>query len=87
MHEATLMENLMQRIADIAEAEQARRVVGISVWLGALSHLSTEHFLEHFERASDGTIAEGARLDVMVSDDLDDADAQDVVLKSIELET
>jgi hydrogenase nickel incorporation protein HypA/HybF len=87
MHEATLMENLMQRIAEIAEAEQARRVVGISVWLGALSHLSTEHFLEHFERASDGTIAEGARLDVMVSDDLDDADAQDVVLKSIELET
>lgn len=87
MHEAALMENLMHRIAEIAEAEQARRVAGISVWLGALSHFSAVHFAEHFERASDGTIAEGARLDVMVSDDLEDSDAQEVVLDRVELET
>lgn len=87
MQEATLMENLMHRIAEIAEAEHARRVTGISVWLGALSHLSAEYFAEHFERAAAGTVAEGARLDVLVSDDLDDTDAQEVVLESVELET
>lgn len=86
MHEAHLMETLMRRIAEIAEAEHARRVTGISVWLGALSHFSVEHFTEHFERASTGTITEGARLDVTVSDDTQDADAQEVMLESVEVE-
>jgi hydrogenase nickel incorporation protein HypA/HybF len=86
MHEAGLMENLMRRIAEIAEAEQARRVVGVSVWLGALSHFSAGHFAEHFERASGGTVAEGARLNVVVSDDTQDTSAQEVVLKSVEVE-
>jgi len=86
MHEAHLMETLMRRIAEIAEAEHARRVTGISVWLGALSHFSVEHFTEHFERASTGTIAEGAQLDVTVSDDTQDADAQEVMLESVEME-
>jgi hydrogenase nickel incorporation protein HypA/HybF len=80
------MENLMRRIAEIAEAEQARRVIGISIRLGALSHFSALHFAEHFERASNGTIAEGARLNVVESDDTQDADAQEVVLKSVEVE-
>jgi len=80
------METLMRRIAEIAEAEHARRVTGISVWLGALSHFSVEHFTEHFERASTGTIAEGAQLDVTVSDDTQDADAQEVMLESVEME-
>lgn len=86
MHEASLMENLMQRIGEIAEAEHARRVTGVSVWLGALSHFSEEHFAEHFERASNGTIAAGARLNVVVSDDTQDADAQEVLLESVEVE-
>lgn len=87
MHEAALMTNLMRQIADIAKGEHARRVTRVSVWLGALSHFSTEHFGEHFEHASGGTLAEGARLNVTVSDDLRDADAQEVVLKSVEVET
>ena len=86
MHEASLMAHLMRRIDEIATAERARRVVGLSVWLGALSHLSAEHFAEHFEQAAAGTIAEGARLDVTVSDDLHDADAQEIVLENVEVE-
>lgn len=87
MHEAKLMTNLMRQITDIAKQERARRVSGVSVWLGALSHFSAEHFAEHFKDASDGTLAEGARLDLTVSDDLQDADAQEVVLRSVEVET
>ena len=86
MHETRLMANLMHRIVNIAQAEQARRVTGVAVWLGALSHFSPEHFAEHFERARDGTIAEGARLDVIVSNDIEDAAAQEVVLTSVEVE-
>jgi hydrogenase nickel incorporation protein HypA/HybF len=87
MHEASLMTNLMRRIAEIASAEHARRVVGVSVWLGALSHMSEAHFIEHFEQAAAGTIAEGAELDVTVSIDTNHANAQDLVLESIEVET
>ena len=87
MHEASLMVNLMRRIDDIAKADRARRIVGVSVWLGALSHMSAEHFAEHFDHASVGTIAEGAKLDVIVSDDTRDKNAQDIVLKHVEVET
>lgn len=87
MHEASLMTNLMRRIDEIARAENARRVVGVSVWLGALSHMSEAHFIEHFEHAAVGTIAEGAELDVTVSDETHHANAQELVLESIEVET
>ena len=86
MHEASLMANLMRRIDAVAKAERARRIVGVSVWLGALSHMSAEHFVEHFERAAAGTVAEGARLDVTVSDDLGDANAQNLMLESVAVE-
>lgn len=87
MHEASLMTSLMRRIDTVARAEQAKRVTGISVWLGALSHMTPEHFAEHFVQASAGTIAEGATLDATMSDDLDHANAQDVLLESVEVET
>ncbi len=87
MHEASLISGLMRRIDTIARADGARRVTGISVWIGALCHMSAEHFAEHFEHASSGTIAEGARLDVTVSDDTHDMNAQDIVLRHVEVET
>jgi hydrogenase nickel incorporation protein HypA/HybF len=87
MHEASLMADLMRRIDDIATAEGARRIVGVSVWLGALSHMSAEHFAEHFARAVAGTIAAGAQLDISVSDDPGHANAQDLVLKSVAVES
>jgi hydrogenase nickel incorporation protein HypA/HybF len=87
MHEASIMVDLMSRIDKIARSENATRVVGVSVWLGALSHMSEDHFVEHFERAAAGTIAEGAQLDVTVSDDTCHKSAQDLVLESVEVES
>lgn len=87
MHEASLIAGLINRIDAIARAEDAKRVVGVSVWLGALSHMSQAHFAEHFEHAAAGTVAEGARLDVTVSDDCDHKNAQDLVLESVEVES
>ena len=87
MHEARLMANLMRQINEIAKSERARRVVRVSVRLGALSHFSAEHFAEHFERASGGTLAEGAELVAAVSTDSDDPNALDIVLEGVEVET
>lgn len=87
MHEASLMAGLMRRVANIAAAEGARRVTRIAVRLGALSHFSAEHFAEHFAEASAQTLAEGAQLDITMSTDDQDPNAQDVVLESVEVET
>jgi hydrogenase nickel incorporation protein HypA/HybF len=86
MHERSLMRDLMSKVERIAAEQEARRVVGVRVWLGALSHMSPEHFREHFETASVGTLAEGAQVDCEPSDDLDHADAQDIRLVSIDVE-
>jgi len=87
MHEASLMTSLMRRIGEVAAAEGARRITGVSVWLGALSHMSAAHFAEHFNEAACGTLAEGARLHVTLSDDEGHEHAQDILLESVEVDT
>jgi len=87
MHEASLMRNLMKQVDEVAQNENARRVVAVSVWLGALSHMTEEHFGEHFRQAAAGTVAEDARLEVFLSDDATHPNAQDVLLESVEVET
>ncbi len=86
MHEGHLIADLMRRIDRIVGETAARRVTGVKVWLGALSHLSADHFTEHFVHAAAGTKAESARLDITVSDDINHTDAQGIVLESIEVE-
>ena len=86
MHEASLMTSLMRQIESVATAQRATRVVSIAVWLGALSHMSRQHFADHFSHAAAGTIADGARLDVTVSTELDHDDAESIRLESVEVE-
>lgn len=87
MHEASMMSDLTRHIDEIAKAEKAVRVLRVSVWLGALCHFSAPHFSGHFRTATLGTIAEGANLDLTLSEDTEDANAQKIILQSIELET
>jgi len=86
MHEASLMRGLMRKIDELAEQQQAHRVVTIEIWLGALSHMSAEHFQEHFDQVAPGSIAEGAALKIEVSSDIHDPNAQELMLRSIEVE-
>jgi hydrogenase nickel incorporation protein HypA/HybF len=89
MHEASLVNDLIRKIEHVARADPAGRggrVAGVQVRLGALCHMSAEHFREHFQHAARGTLAEGAVLDVEVSKDLDDPHAQDLLLRSVELD-
>lgn len=86
MHERALMTDLMREIETVAAADGAARVTRVSVRLGALSHFTPEHFRDHFLDASYGTLAEGAAVDAVLADDLDDPRAAGVVLESIEVE-
>lgn len=87
MHDHAVMRDLMHQILKTAEAEKARSVTGISVWLGALSHMTPAHFAEHFHDAAAGTIAEGATIETTTSSDIHDPNATGLVLRGIEVET
>jgi len=86
VHEASLMKTLMRRVEDLAREHGARRITRIAVKLGALSHFSPDHFREHFEQASRGTVAEGASLEIELLTDISDPRAQDVIVESVDIE-
>jgi hydrogenase nickel incorporation protein HypA/HybF len=85
MHEKALLDDLLAKILAVAEAEGGARVTRITVWLGALSHFTEEHFREHFVDASAGTLAAGAEVRATLDDDPTDPRAQGVVLESVEV--
>ena len=82
MHELSLLSDLLRKITSVAQEQNAEKVVSIQVKLGALCHLSADHFREHFSHTVCGTVAEGARLDIEVSTDQADPHAQEIVLES-----
>ena len=85
MHERALLADLIREIEETAHEEAATRVVAVNIHVGPMSHMTPEHFVEHFLDAARGTIAEGAACHVGVIDPRDPL-AQSIVLESIELE-
>lgn len=85
MHEQSLMNNLMNKIFTLAEKEKATQITKVSVKLGALSHMSPEHFKEHFDISAKGTIAENALIEAEEDRDINDPNAQWILLKSIDV--
>jgi hydrogenase nickel incorporation protein HypA/HybF len=79
------MDDLVRKVVAVAESESATSVTRIRVRLGALSHFTPEHFVEHWIEASRGTVAEGAVVDAGVGESLDGVAAQGVVLESVEV--
>lgn len=86
MHELSLINNLLNKIIAVAGEQKSPKVTGVKVRLGALSHISADHFREHFDQGTAGTLAEGARLDIEVSGDINDPHAMEILLTNIEVE-
>lgn len=86
MHESSLLRGLMRQIETVARECGASRVDTVHLRVGVLSGLSPEHLRDHFAHAAEGTVAEGARVVVRASDDLEDAHAQGVLLESVDIE-
>lgn len=84
MHERALLADLVREIETVAAQEGAVAVRAVRVRIGSMSHMTPDHFVEHFVDATRGTVAEGARCDV---DEIDPRDprAQSIVLESVEL--
>jgi hydrogenase nickel incorporation protein HypA/HybF len=86
MHEQSLMADLMRKIDAICQQQGSNKIVGIKVKLGALAHISADHFKEHFVQAAKGSRVENAKLSVEVLTDLNDPHAQEILLDSIDIE-
>lgn len=86
MHESALVADLVHTIEDIAQEQHAQKVVGVTLTLGAFSHISPEHLREHFRHVAAGTVAADARLQIAVLTDTTDPLAHAVLLKSVEVE-
>jgi hydrogenase nickel incorporation protein HypA/HybF len=86
MHEHALIRDVMARIGEVARAEGATRVTAVRVRIGALAHVTPEHFREHFEDAARGTVAEGATVHAEVVGEATSATARDVVVETVEVE-
>ena len=85
MHELSLMADLLKKIEGIAREQKADTVKKIDVWLGAMAHISPDHFREHFVEGVKGTVAQGAELEIELSTDIDHPQAQDILLRSIDV--
>jgi len=85
MHEFSLIKDLIHKITKIAHEQHASKVLSVTVKLGALSHISPEHFREHFIHASRGTITDCAQLNIEVQTDINDPQSQDVLIQNIEV--
>lgn len=83
MHELTLLNDLLKKVRDVANGQP---VNSVSIWLGAMSHISAEHFKEHFDWATKDTDLEGVPLDIETSDDAFHPQAQDILLKSVNIQ-
>jgi len=86
VHEFSLMADLLGKFESVAFQQGARKISGVKIKLGALCHISPEHFRDHFARATQGTVAEGAALDIDIAADPADPRAQDIYLESVTLE-
>jgi len=85
MHELSLISDLLKKIEVVAKENDAESVAAVRIKLGALAHISPEHFTEHFRTETKNTITENARLDIEVGDDMNDPNAQDILLLSVDI--
>lgn len=85
MHESGIIRALVHQIEAAALKAGGRQVTRVTVWLGALSQMSPDHFQMHFEEDARGTMVEGAALEIEASDDPTNPEAQSVVLRSFDV--
>lgn len=65
MHEMSLVAGVMRILDDTARAQDFTRVRAVVLEIGGLSHVDPEAMRFAFEAQKPGTLAEGARLDIV----------------------
>lgn len=85
MHEMSLLKDLLAKITSIAKERGVEQIISVKIKIGALAHISGEHFREHWQHAIPGHAAENAVLEIIEEHDENAPDAQEIVLVSIKV--
>ncbi|HVP06153.1 MAG TPA: hydrogenase maturation nickel metallochaperone HypA [Dehalococcoidia bacterium] len=85
MHELSIVKDVVRKAEAIAREQNANRVVEVTLQQGSLSGLSPEVLRGHFAEAARGTVAEGARVEVLLAEGVTSG-AQELTLVSVEVE-
>ena len=85
MQELSLMKDLLRKVEAVAQEQGGRKVLSVGSGWGRL-RTSPAYFCEHFVRAAQSTVAEGARLETEVMNEITDPDAHEILLDSVEVE-
>lgn len=86
MHETGIVRDLVSHLETLADESGALSIERVCVSLGALSQFSPAHFREHFEEEIQGTLAQGALLEIEEARDPADPDALHVAIRSVDLD-
>jgi hydrogenase nickel incorporation protein HypA/HybF len=81
----SLISDLIDKASAVVVESGARRASRVGVRLGALSHLSPQHLESHFRRAAEGSVLDGAVLDIEIIEDPTDPHADSVVITSVDV--
>ena len=86
MHEEAILRDLVRKVEEVARTNGSVRVDRVRIWVGALAHLSEGQARNRWSTLTQGTVAEGSRLEIELSSDLADPQSTGVVLKSLDAE-
>lgn len=64
MHELVVTKNIFQIVQAYAEKHQVKKVLKVNLDIGVLSDLQEEWLQNYFNRLSQGSVADGAKLQV-----------------------
>ncbi|MCA9416208.1 MAG: hydrogenase maturation nickel metallochaperone HypA [Candidatus Omnitrophica bacterium] len=85
MHEFRQAGILIKKIEELLSDKPGSHLESIQVKISPLNDLTPGHLRQHFEKAAHGTVAEGAKLQVHISDDYEFPHGQDIYLESVTL--
>ena len=66
MHELSVTDSILKIVLEYAEKANARRVTCIRLRISEMSDLKAEWVQNYFDHLSEGTLAEGAQLEITV---------------------
>ncbi len=85
MHEFALITRLLDKVQDIAKEQHAKKVVEITLRWDDSAHVSPEQFKKQFLLYAQGSVADGARVEIKMDAGKEKPREGDVVLESMEV--
>jgi hydrogenase maturation protease len=85
MDQDAKIEELIFKIEQHVEENEAIKAVEVRLKIGALVDIDVDEFRDDFAHALFGTVADGARIDIDLAKDPNDPDAEEIILTHVEV--